>query len=147
MALTVRQALELEAAIYVEDFLQDLDRLLLATGASLHLGWHGKWAELAVKFAGDAEPRVFLRVCKKWPFARPVLEDPRAADFWERLRKVLALHRADIGVGICAGGVAKCQVSFPHAPKERPTDRDFAARLLMTTKGKVDSREVEGISA
>lgn len=141
MSLSVRQALELEAAIYADSFLEDLDALLRAVRASLWLGWHGKWAELAVKFEGDGQPRTFLRLCKKWSHTTPKLDDARAADFWDRLQKLLDLHGADIGLGFTKGGTVRCQVAFPHAPKLKPTDLDYAARLLITTKGRCDVRE------
>lgn len=143
MSITVRQALELEAAIHLDALLADLDALLRAVRASLWLGWHGKWAELAVKFESDEEPRTFLRLCKKWPHTMPKLDDARAADFWDRLQGVLELHCADIGLGFTAGGTVRCQVALPHAPKFKPTDRDFAGRLLITTRGRSDVREVE----
>ena len=147
MALTVRQALELEAAVHASSVLEDIDALLRAMRTTLWLRWQGKWAELGIRFPGDADLRVVLRVCRKWAVARPVLDDPLAADFWDRFRKVLDLHGADVGLGLCEGGVAKCQIVLPRAPKERPTDHDFAVRLLITTKGKLDSREVEGVNA
>lgn len=142
MGLSIRDAVRLEAAIHGDALEADIYQLMRALGARLMLGWHGKWVELCVAFDGDRLPRPFLKTCRKWtPESRPVDDDPRAVDFRDRLDRVMALHHGAVLLGIDRGGVAKCQLVMPKAPRLRPTDPPFALRFLRTEQGAYDMRK------
>lgn len=132
-------AIKLETALYADEFMGDFDKLLRLAGCTLRLVWTGERnrddVRLLLVTGGVGIPLAAYR--PEWIGMRWVAGHPKADDFRDRLKKLLELHRAEIGLGIaCVQKIARCNIGFPHAPRLKDTDPPLSRRVLYTRKCK-----------
>jgi hypothetical protein len=132
-------AVDLEVAIYADDFRGDFDTLLRLRGAHLVLRWDGtrnsSLATLCVQFDDAPRPEPIAQYKLGYQRAVWVLTSPRATDFRERFQAVLKLHHAELLLGISpVKQVARMSVGYPHAPRMDPFDPMLSLRLIATRR-------------
>lgn len=130
-------AIKLETALYADDFMRDFDALLRITGTTLRLVWDGErnrdCVTLWLVYDGKAAPLAMYR--PEWLGMRWVSGVAKVEDFRERLQKLLALHRAEPGLGIShVKKIARFNVGFPTAPRLNNTDVPLSRRVIYTRR-------------